>query len=64
MESLQGQDRQRGCNEIAQSEGAAGKPFCNGWIYNGFMNIIIEKISKSKGNFLMIRKAYSKAEEP
>lgn len=42
-------------NEIAQSEGATGKPFARYWIHNGFVNINAEKMSKSKGNFLTIR---------
>ncbi|MFC1859460.1 cysteine--tRNA ligase [Thermodesulfobacteriota bacterium] len=42
-------------NEIAQSEGAFGKPFAKYWIHNGFVNINQEKMSKSLGNFLMIK---------
>lgn len=42
-------------NEIAQSEGATGKPFANYWIHNGYININNEKMSKSKGNFFTIR---------
>ncbi|MFO7667303.1 MAG: cysteine--tRNA ligase [Desulfobacterales bacterium] len=42
-------------NEIAQSEGAYGKPFANYWIHNGFVNINNEKMSKSLGNFLLIK---------
>lgn len=44
-------------NEIAQSEGATGKKFCNCWLHNGFVNIGDEKMSKSKGNFLTLRSA-------
>jgi cysteinyl-tRNA synthetase len=44
-------------NEIAQSEGASGKPFCNCWMHNGFVNINDEKMSKSLGNFLTLRNA-------
>ena len=44
-------------NEIAQSEGASGKPFCNCWIHNGFVNIGEEKMSKSLGNFLTLAQA-------
>lgn len=44
-------------NEIAQSEGATGKKFCNYWLHNGFVNIGDEKMSKSKGNFLTLRTA-------
>jgi len=42
-------------NEIAQSEGAFGKPFARYWMHNGFVNINQEKMSKSLGNFLMIK---------
>lgn len=42
-------------NEIAQSEGAFSKTFANYWIHNGFVNINQEKMSKSLGNFLVIR---------
>ncbi len=42
-------------NEIAQSEGASDKTFARYWIHNGFVNINQEKMSKSLGNFLMIK---------
>jgi len=42
-------------NEIAQSEGASGKPFVNVWMHNGFLNVDNEKMSKSVGNFFTIR---------
>jgi cysteinyl-tRNA synthetase len=42
-------------NEIAQSEGATGKPFANVWMHNGFLNVDNEKMSKSLGNFFTIR---------
>ena len=42
-------------NEIAQSEGANGKPFATTWIHHGFVTIRDEKMSKSLGNFLTIR---------
>jgi len=48
-------------NEIAQSEAAFGKQFVKYWVHNGFVNINQEKMSKSLGNFLLIRdilKAY------
>ena len=37
-------------NEIAQSEGATGKPLAKVWMHNGFVNIDNEKMSKSLGN--------------
>src|SRR5690606_4976037 len=42
-------------NEIAQSEGATGKPPANVWMHNGFLNVDNEKMSKSLGNFFTIR---------
>jgi len=42
-------------NEIAQSEAAFAKPFVKYWIHNGFVNIDHEKMSKSLGNFMMIK---------
>ena len=42
-------------NEIAQSEGATGKPFANYWIHNGFIRIDNEKMSKSLGNVFTIK---------
>jgi cysteinyl-tRNA synthetase len=42
-------------NEVAQSEGASGKPWVNTWIHHGFVTIRDEKMSKSLGNFLTIR---------
>jgi cysteinyl-tRNA synthetase len=44
-------------NEIAQSEAIFKKPFVKYWIHNGFVNINQEKMSKSLGNFLMIKDA-------
>lgn len=42
-------------NEIAQSEAAFDRPFVRYWVHNGFININHEKMSKSLGNFLLIR---------
>jgi len=42
-------------NEIAQAEGATGKPFVRCWSHNGFVNLNAEKMSKSLGNTLWIR---------
>jgi cysteinyl-tRNA synthetase len=42
-------------NEIAQSEGATGKPFARFWVHNGFVNINREKMSKSLGNIFTIK---------
>ncbi len=42
-------------NEIAQSEGANGKPFVRYWVHNGFVQVDDTKMSKSLGNFFTIR---------
>jgi len=42
-------------NEIAQSEGALGRPFVNFWMHAAFLNIDHEKMSKSLGNFFTTR---------
>jgi cysteinyl-tRNA synthetase len=42
-------------NEIAQSEGASGRPFVNVWMHNGFVRVDEEKMSKSLGNFFLVR---------
>ena len=42
-------------NEIAQSEGANGGKFVNYWMHNGFVRVDNEKMSKSLGNFFLIR---------
>jgi len=41
--------------EIAQAEGATGKPFVRYWLHNGLLNLGAEKMSKSLGNALTIR---------
>jgi cysteinyl-tRNA synthetase len=38
-------------NEIAQSEGATGKPFVNLWLHAEHLIVDGEKMAKSKGNF-------------
>ena len=42
-------------NEMAQSEGATGKPLASIWMHNGFVTRDHEKMSKSLGNFFTIR---------
>ena len=42
-------------NEIAQSEGATGKPYVNYWMHNGFINVDNQKMSKSLNNFFTVR---------
>ena len=47
-------------NEIAQSEGASGKPLANVWMHNGMLQLDNEKMSKSLGNFFTIREVLTK----
>ncbi len=47
-------------NEIAQSEGATGKPLAAFWVHNGFVRVDNEKMSKSLGNFFTIREVLAK----
>ena len=47
-------------NEIAQSEGAHGKPLARYWVHNGFVRVDNEKMSKSLGNFFTIREVLAK----
>jgi cysteinyl-tRNA synthetase len=47
-------------NEIAQSEGATGKPLARFWMHNGFVRVDNEKMSKSLGNFFTIREVLKK----
>ena len=47
-------------NEIAQSEGAHGKPLAQYWMHNGFVRVDNEKMSKSLGNFFTIREVLEK----
>jgi cysteinyl-tRNA synthetase len=42
-------------NEIAQSEGATGKPFVNYWLHGEHLKINGESMSKSKGNYYTYR---------
>uniref|UniRef100_UPI0019575D55 cysteine--tRNA ligase n=1 Tax=Desulforadius tongensis TaxID=1216062 RepID=UPI0019575D55 len=47
-------------NEIAQSEAAAKKPFARYWMHNGFITVNKEKMSKSLGNFFLVREILDK----
>lgn len=47
-------------NEIAQSEGATGKPFVRYWMHNGMINVRGEKMAKSTGNFVTTRDMLSR----
>ena len=47
-------------NEIAQSEAATGEPFVRYWMHNGFITVDQEKMSKSLGNFFLVREILAK----
>jgi cysteinyl-tRNA synthetase len=42
-------------NEIAQSECLTGRPMARYWMHNGYINIENEKMSKSLGNFILVK---------
>jgi cysteinyl-tRNA synthetase len=42
-------------NEIAQAEGATGRPFVRFWVHVEFLNLDHEKMSKSLGNVFTVR---------
>ena len=42
-------------NETAQSEAAYGTTFCNAWMHGGMLQVNSEKMSKSLGNFKLLR---------
>jgi cysteinyl-tRNA synthetase len=47
-------------NEIAQTEGATGKPFVNLWMHCAHLRVNGEKMSKSLGNFFTLRDLIAK----
>jgi len=51
-------------NEIAQSEAAYGKKFCNYWMHNAHLIVNGQKMSKSLGNFYTLRDLLDKGYEP
>jgi cysteinyl-tRNA synthetase len=51
-------------NEIAQSEGATGKPFVRYWMHAEHLLVEGEKMSKSLGNFYTLRDLFAKGYEP
>jgi len=42
-------------NEIAQSEAATGHPFVRYWMHGGLLQVNQEKMSKSLGNFMLLK---------
>jgi len=51
-------------NEIAQSEGATGKPFAKYWVHHAFLNVNGEKMSKSLGNYVRIQDVINRGIDP
>ena len=51
-------------NEIAQSEGATGKPFVRYWMHSEHLLVEGEKMSKSLGNFYTLRDLFKKGFKP
>ncbi len=52
-------------NEIAQSEGATGKPFSRYWMHNNFLTIVGgAKMAKSGDNFYTLQKVIEQGFEP
>jgi len=47
-------------NEIAQSEGATGKPFVRYWMHNNMLTLGDKKMSKSLGNIMKAREFLTK----
>lgn len=47
-------------NEIAQSEGATGKPFVKYWLHSAHLRVEGRKMSKSLGNFYTLRDILAK----
>jgi cysteinyl-tRNA synthetase len=46
--------------EIAQSEGAHGKPFVRYWIHNNMVTVDGKKMGKSLGNFITLKDAFAR----
>jgi cysteinyl-tRNA synthetase len=51
-------------NEIAQSEGATGKPFVRHWVHTEFLLVEGEKMAKSKGNQLTVNELLDEGFSP
>ncbi|RMG43365.1 MAG: cysteine--tRNA ligase [Candidatus Dadabacteria bacterium] len=51
-------------NEIAQSEGATGKPWVKYWMHGEFLVLNKEKMSKSAGGFLTLKSLEEKGIDP
>ncbi len=51
-------------NEIAQSEGATGRPFARFWLHAEHLIVEGEKMAKSKGNFFTLRDLLERGHDP
>lgn len=51
-------------NEIAQSEAATGEPFVRYWLHGGLLQVDQEKMSKSLGNFLLLKDVLARYPAP
>jgi cysteinyl-tRNA synthetase len=51
-------------NEIAQSEGATGRPFVDVWLHAEHLIVDGEKMSKSKGNFYTLEDVLARRDDP
>ncbi|MFH1011336.1 MAG: cysteine--tRNA ligase [bacterium] len=51
-------------NEIAQAEGATGKPFVRYWLHSEFLLVDGQKMSKSLGNFYTLRDVLERGYRP
>ena len=51
-------------NEIAQSEGATGRPFVRYWLHVKHLKVEDRKMSKSSGNFRTVRELLDAGHEP
>jgi len=51
-------------NEIAQSEAATGEPFARYWLHGGLLQVNAEKMSKSLGNFMLLREVLESYDAP
>src|SRR5713226_4044494 len=51
-------------NEIAQSEGATGKPFVRYWLHAEHLIVEGEKMSKSQGNIYTLRELFAQGHKP
>jgi len=51
-------------NELAQSEAATGQPFVRYWLHGGLLQVDQEKMSKSLGNFMLLKDVLEKYPAP